>query len=167
MIAQSLVDALNDQINFELYSAYTYMSMGSYFKGLNLNGFANWLDVQVKEELSHTNKIYGYIHERGGKVILDAIEQPQIEWESPLDAFEVGLEHEGIVTARINSLMDLALDEKDHATSSFLQWFINEQVEEEASFQDIVQQLKLIEGAPQGLFMIDREMVKRVYNQPV
>ena len=132
MIKDVILEALNKQINAELYSAYLYISMSAYFESINLKGFANWMKVQAKEEVSHAMRIYNYVVERGGRVKLMAIEQPPIEWESPLHAFESAYNHEVKVTAMINELVDLALKEKDHATYNMLQWVINEQVEEES-----------------------------------
>jgi len=166
MISKKMEKALNAQINAELYSAYLYLSMESYFQSLNLNGFANWMRVQTQEEVSHAMKIYDFINERGGRALLKGIEGPPTEWKSPLAVFEASYAHEQKVTGLINDLVDLAIKEKDHATNSFLQWFVNEQVEEEASADAIVQQLKMMEKAPGGLFMLDRELGQRVFTPP-
>ena len=166
MISKKMEKALNEQVNAELYSAYLYLSMESYFKSLNLNGFANWMMVQTQEEVSHAMKIYEFIDERGGRIALKAIEGPKTEWDSPLDVFKVVYEHEQKVTSLINDLVNLAIEEKDHATNSFLQWFVNEQVEEEASADQLVQQLKMMEKAPGGMFMLDRELGQRVFTPP-
>jgi ferritin len=157
--------ALNEQTNAELYSAYLYLSMVAYFESVNLPGFANWMKVQTQEELMHAMKIYDFVNERGGRVVLKAIEAPPTEWESPLDAFEAAYKHEQKVTGLINNLVNLAIEEKDHATNSFLQWFVNEQVEEESSVDEVVQKLKMVEKAPGGQFMIDRELGQRVFTQ--
>jgi len=159
-------EALNAQVNAEMYSAYLYLSMESYFKSLNLNGFANWMRVQAQEEMMHAMKIYDYINERGGRVLLKVIEGPPTKWDSPLAVFEAVFKHEQKVTGLINDLVDLAIAEKDHATNSFLQWFVNEQVEEEASADEKVQQLKMMENAPGGMFMLDRELGQRVFTPP-
>jgi ferritin len=140
--------------------------MESFFKSKNLNGFANWMRVQTQEEMSHAMKIYGFIDERGGRISLKAIDGPQTEWDSPLAVFEAVYEHEQKVTGLINDLVDLAIKEKDHATNSFLQWFVSEQVEEEASADQAVQQLKMIENAPGGIFLFDRELGQRVFSPP-
>jgi ferritin len=140
--------------------------MESYFKSLNLNGFANWMRVQTQEEVTHAMKIYDFINERGGRVILKAIEGPPEKWDSPLALFEAVHAHEQKVTSLINDLVDLAIEEKDHATNTFLQWFVNEQVEEESSADEIVQQLKMMENAPGGMFMLDRELGQRVFTLP-
>jgi len=166
MISKKMEEALNEQVNAELYSAYLYLSMESYFKAQNLNGFANWMRVQTQEEVMHATKIYDFINERGGRVLLKAIEGPQTEWDSALAVFKAAYEHEQKVTGLINNLVDLAIKEKDHATNSFLQWFVNEQVEEEASADAIVQQLKMMENAPGGMFMLDRELGQRVFTPP-
>lgn len=166
MISEKMEEALNGQVNAELYSAYLYLSMGSYFKSLNLNGFAGWMRVQTQEEVIHAMKIYDFINERGGRVILKAIEGPPTEWDSPLAVFEAVYVHEQKVTGLINDLVDLAIKEKDHATNTFLQWFVNEQVEEESSADEVVQQLKMMENAPGGMFMLDRELGQRIFTPP-
>ena len=139
---EKIVKAINDQVNFELYSSYIYLSMSSYLRSLNLNGFANWMEIQVQEEVAHAMKLYNFLHERGGNVELEAIKKPKVRWNSPLEAFEDAYAHEQIVTGRINNLVDLALEEKDHATNAHLQWFVNEQVEEESNVLGILQQIK-------------------------
>jgi ferritin len=166
MISKKIEDALNEQINAELYSAYLYLSMEAYFESLNLSGFANWMMVQTQEELTHVMKIYRFVNERSGKVLLKAIAQPPTEWESPLAVFEAAYKHEQKVTGLINDLVNLAIEEKDHATNSFLQWFVNEQVEEESSADEVVQKLKMIKNAPEGQFLIDRELGQRVFTPP-
>ena len=166
MIGKKMEKALNEQVNAEMYSAYLYLSMESYFKSLNLNGFANWMRVQTQEEMFHAMKMYDYINERGGRILLKKIEGPQTEWESPIDVMKAVCKHEQKVTNLINDLMDLALSEKDHAANSFLQWFVNEQVEEEASADEIVKQLQLMENAPGGLYMMDKELGQRVFTPP-
>lgn len=158
--------AINDQMNFELYSSYIYMAMSSYLKSLNLNGFANWMEIQVQEEISHAMKLYEFLHDRGADVELMEILKPAKEWKSVEDVFQNALEHEQKVTGRINKLVDLALELKDHATNAHLQWFVNEQVEEESTVLGILQQVKLAEGAPNGLFMLDRELAQRVFTPP-
>jgi len=166
MISEKMEEALNGQVNAELYSAYLYLSMESYFKSLNLNGFARWMRVQTQEEVAHAMKIYDFVNERGGRVILKAIEGPPTEWDSPLAVFEAVYVHEQKVTGLINDLVDLAIKEKDHATNTFLQWFVNEQVEEESSADEVVQQLKMMENAPGGMFMLDRELGQRIFTPP-
>ena len=166
MISKKMEKALNGQVNAELYSAYLYLSMESYFKSLNLNGSASWMRVQTQEEVMHAMKIYEFINERGGKVTLKTIEGPLTKWDSPLAVFEAVYVHEQKVTGLINDLVDLAIKEKDHATNTFLQWFVNEQVEEESSADEVVQQLKMMENAPGGMFMLDRELGQRVFTPP-
>ncbi|MDT8302230.1 MAG: ferritin, partial [Sedimentisphaerales bacterium] len=143
MISKKMEEALNEQVNAELYSAYLYLSMESFFKSQNLNGFANWMRIQTQEEVMHAMKMYDFINERGGRILLAAIEGPTTEWDSTLEVFKAVYEHEQKVTGLINNLVDLAITEKDHATNSFLQWFVNEQVEEEATASEILQTLKL------------------------
>ena len=166
MLKPKMEEALNEQINAELYSSYLYLSMAAYFERQNLKGFANWMMVQTQEEDSHGMKFYDFVHERGGKVSLKGIEAPQTDWESPLDVFEAVYKHECHVTDLINKLVDLSTELSDHATNNFLQWFVAEQVEEEASADEIVQQLKLIGNDGHGLFMIDRELIGRVFTPP-
>ena len=166
MISKKMEEALNGQVNAEMYSAYLYLSMESYFKSLNLNGFANWMRAQTQEEMMHAMKIYDFINERGGRIILKAIDGPPTEWDSPLGVFEAVYAHEQKVTGLINELVDLAIKEKDHATNTFLQWFVNEQVEEESSADEAVQQLKMMGNAPGGMFMLDRELGQRVFTPP-
>lgn len=167
MIGKKMQDAFNEQINAELYSAYLYLSMVAYFESVKLPGFATWMRVQTQEEVMHAMKIYDYVNERGGRVILKSIGEPQTEWESPLAAFEAAYEHEQKVTGLINGLVNLAIEEKDHAANMFLQWFVNEQVEEEGSADTIVQKLKLMADAPGGMYMLDNEMGQRVFTPPV
>jgi len=166
MISKKMEKALNEQVNAELFSAYLYLSMEAYFKSLNLNGIATWMRVQTQEEVMHAMKIYDYVNERGGRVILKSISEPQAEWKSPLAAFEAAYQHEQKVTALINGLVNLAIEEKDHAANMFLQWFVNEQVEEESSADAIVQKLKLMADAPGGMYMLDNEMGQRVFTPP-
>jgi len=163
MIPKKVEEAINKQINAEIWSAYLYLSMSSYFASEGLNGFANWMRVQWQEERSHALKFFDYLTERGGKPVLKAIADVPEKWAGPLDAFQEVLRHEQHVTALINTLMDVAIEEKDHATKSMLQWFIDEQVEEEANAQEIIDNLKLVQGQGGGLFMIDRELKQRVF----
>ena len=140
--------------------------MSAYFESINLKGFANWMRVQTQEELVHAMKFYDYLIERGGKVVLSSIESPLTEWSSPLDVFKHAYQHEQNVTGLINKLVDLAMDEKDHATNNFLQWFVSEQVEEEASTDEVVQKIKLMGDARGGMFIFDRELAQRVFTPP-
>lgn len=166
MLKPEMEEALGAQINAEQYSAYLYLSMATYFDSVNLPGFANWMRIQVLEETSHADKLIDFVAERGGRVRLAPIEGPPTDWESPLQVFEQVYEHEQHVTELINKLVDLSREHSDHATDNFLQWFVAEQVEEEASADGIVQQLKLIKGEGHGLFMIDRELATRVFTPP-
>jgi ferritin len=166
MIEERMQEALNKQLNAEVYSAYLYLSMSAYFQSVNLGGFANWMRVQWQEELAHALKFYDYVNERGGRVVLEAVEAPPSEWDSPLAVFEHVYQHEQKVTGMINKLVDLAVEARDHATNNFLQWFVSEQVEEEASADEVVQKLKLVGDDPSGLFMIDRELAQRTFVAP-
>jgi len=161
MISNKMEEALNGQVNAEMYSAYLYLSMESYFRSLNLNGFANWMRAQTQEELTHAMKIYDFINERGGRVTLKAIEGPPTKWESPSAVFEATYKHEQKVTGLINELVNLAIEEKDHAANTFLQWFVKEQVEEESSVDKVVQKLKMADGNPQAMSTLDRELGQR------
>ena len=163
---KKMLKALNEQINAEMFSSYLYLSMESYFQSISLTGFAAWMRAQVQEEMMHAMKFYDFVNERGGKVTLEAIAKPESLWDSPLAAFEAIQKHEEHVTSLINDLVDLAISEKDHATNNFLQWFVSEQVEEEASVGEVVEKLKLIKDNPSGLFMMDAELGKRVFTMP-
>lgn len=167
MLKQQIEKAINEQINAETYSAYLYWAMSAYFETINLKGFANWMAVQAQEELTHAAKFYRYVNERGGRVKLTAIEAPAVEWESPLAVFKEAYTHECHVTNLINKLVDLSLAESDHATHNFLQWFVAEQVEEEASADEVVQQLELVGGQGHGLLMVDRELATRTFVMPM
>ncbi len=166
MLSKPMEEALNSQINAELYSSYLYASMSAHFESTNLKGFANWMRVQAQEEMSHVVKLFDYVHEKGGKVTLTAIDGPPTEWDSPLAVFEAVYAHEQKVTGLINDLVDIAIEERDHATNITLQWFVTEQVEEEASADAVVQKLKLMSDAPGGLFMLDQELGQRVFTMP-
>jgi ferritin len=156
-----MLDALNEQINAELYSAYLYQAMAAHFEAANLRGFAHWMDVQAKEEQGHARKIYEHLVDRGGRVVLKAIAAPPVEWKSSLAIFEESYAHEQKVTGLIHNLVDLARAEKDHAAEVFLAWFVTEQVEEEASASEIVEKLKMIKEQPQGLLMLDAQLAGR------
>jgi ferritin len=166
MLSKKIEEALNDQINAEIYSSYLYLSMSAYFASKSLNGFANWMRQQVQEELFHAMKMYDFVNERGGRVILKSIDQPQTEWASTRAVFDHVLAHEQKVTGLINNLVDMALDNRDHASHIFLQWFVSEQVEEEATAGEIVDKLRLIGGDANGLFMLDRELGQRQFVMP-
>jgi len=166
MLSDKMVKSLNHQINRELYSGYLYLGMASYSKNAGLSGVANWFAVQSQEEASHAMKFYEYVNDQGGRVVLEAIEEPPQDYSSALDMFDKTLEHEKKVTAMINELVALARSEKDTATEIMLQWFVKEQVEEEANASDMIQKLKLA-GDGSGLFMIDNELGQRVFTPPV
>jgi ferritin len=161
MISKKMQDALNGQINAEMYSAYLYLAMNAYFQSINFNGFAQWMKVQCQEEMGHAMKIYDFITERGGRVVLESIDKPQGEWKSPLAAFEAAYKHEQKVTGLINNLVELAKKERDHATDIFLQWFVTEQVEEEKNASDIVTKLQMLKDSAGSMFMLDKELGKR------
>jgi ferritin len=166
MISKNMTENLNHQINRELYSSYLYLSMAAYATSIGLRGFANWFNVQVKEELTHAEKIYNYVNQQGGRVLLEAIEQPTQDFSSAVDLFKQTLNHENKVTKMINSLVNLANKENDHATEAFLQWFVTEQVEEEANAVEILQKLELVGKDGEGLLMIDRQLAARVFVTP-
>ena len=163
MMNEKMAKAINKQINAELYSSYLYLAMAAYFQSINLKGSSNWMKVQALEEEYHAMKLYGFLEDRGARPVLDAVAKPPAAYQSPLDAFESVLKHEQKVTGLINDLVDLALKEKDHASNAYLQWFVNEQVEEEANATEIVEKLKLTGGEGAGLFMIDQELAARVF----
>jgi ferritin len=166
MISEKIQDAFNKQINMEFHSSYLYLAMSAYFESISLRGLANWMRCQALEELVHGMKFYNFLNERNGTVILTPVAGVPAKWDSPLSAFEETYRHEQEVTGLINGLVDLALQEKDHASSTFLQWFVAEQVEEEASADDVVQKLRLVGNDGSGLFMIDRELAGRTFTMP-
>lgn len=166
MIKKEVLDALNNQINAESYSAYMYLSMAAYFEEMGLSGFAHWMKIQYQEEAAHALKFFNYVTERGGKVVLKAIDQVPVEFDGIVDVFEKTLTHECHVTELINNLMNVAIATSDHASQSFFKWFVDEQVEEEANVEKILSTLKLINGQGNGIFMMDREMNQRVFVDP-
>lgn len=163
MIKENVQQELNKQINAELYSAYLYLSMSAYFESVNLGGMATWMRAQAQEEVTHAMKMYNFLFETGGEAKMLPIEGPQTQWTSPLAAFEGAYDHEKKVTGMINTLVDLAVQEKDHATNNMLQWFVAEQVEEEDSAKKVVDQLRLIGENKNSLFMLDKELGQRVF----
>lgn len=167
MLSEKLQNAFNEQINKELYSEYLYLSMAAYCYANDLDGIANFFMVQTQEEHFHAMKIFNFINDRNGRVALKPIQGPQVEFNSIIDVFEKTLEHEKFVTASINNLMDIAIKENDHAAASFLKWFVDEQVEEEAMVNKILSKLKLIGGEGQGLLMLDAELAARTFTPPV
>ena len=166
MISPKLQEAINDQINKELYSEYLYLSMEAYCRSIDLDGVANFFHVQTQEEHFHAMKMYNFLIDRDARVILKKIDAPPTEFSSVIEVFEKTLEHEKYVTQRINDLMDLAVKENDHAVTSFLKWFVDEQVEEEATDLRILNRLKLVKGEGQGLLMIDSELAARTFTPP-
>lgn len=166
MFSDKMNAYLNEQIKWELYSGYLYLSMSAWLAAQGLPGAASWMRVQAQEELSHAMMFYDFALERGGAVELRQIDAPALEWESVMAVFEQSLAHEQGVTARIYNLMSQAHEDKDYATATFLQWFVTEQVEEEASVQEVLQKLKLIQGAQGAMFMLDAELGKRVFTPP-
>ena len=161
MISKTVEQALNKQVNRELYSAYLYLAMSSHFESMNMKGFAKWMRVQAKEEQVHALKIYDYIIARGGTVTLLDIEAPKAKWSSAGKVFDEVYAHEQKVTAMIHGLVDLAIKEKDHATFEMLQWFVKEQVEEEENASEILAKIKSIGDVPSHLFHLDHELAKR------
>ena len=166
MLSKKMEKAINQQINAEMYSSYLYLSMATYFESKSLGGFSNWMRQQAQEELFHGMKMFDFVCERGGRVTLMAIEKPASKWASPLDAVKNVLSHEQKVTGLINDLVNLAQDERDHATNIFLQWFVSEQVEEEDTAGSFVDKLKLIGKDANGLFMLDTELGQRTFTMP-
>jgi len=161
MLNPKIQDALNAQVNAELFSSYLYLSMAAHFEATTMPGMANWMRIQAQEELAHALKFYDYINERNGRVTLTQVEGPKTEWDSARSVFEDTYEHEQKVTGLINDLVNLAVAEKDHATETFLQWFVTEQVEEEANASTILDQLKLVGDNGVALYMIDGQLGQR------
>lgn len=166
MIKDEMLKALNAQLNKEFFSEYLYLSMSAYFSNIGLNGFANWMRVQTQEEHSHAMLIYDYIVSQNGKVELEKIEKPKTEWKDSLELFEQVLAHEEFITESINSVITVAEEQKDRATASYFLWFIDEQVQEEASAQDIISKLKLIDTDKSALYMLDKDLATRVFTPP-
>ena len=165
MLSKVMQDALNKQINAEIWSAYLYLSMSAYFENNNLPGFANWMKMQWQEEISHAMKLFDYVNERGGRVILEPIAEVKTEWKDSIEVFTETLDHERKVTAMINNLVNIAISEADHATNNILQWFVAEQVEEEATADNLLEQLKMIDGFGHGMLMLDRELSQRTFTE--
>ena len=161
MLSEKMQDALNGQINAELYSSYLYLAMSAYFESVNLRGAAKWMRVQAAEENAHAMRIYDHVIGRGGRATLKAIDAPPAKWDSPLAAFRAAHAHEVKVTGMIHRLVELAESDKDPAARGMLQWFVDEQVEEEASVEEIVQKLTMIKDSPNGLFMMDHRLGER------
>jgi ferritin len=166
MLNKKVEESINKQIVAELYSAYLYFAMAAYFETENLNGMGQWMKAQAFEEMYHAMKFYDYVNERGGRVVFLGIDKPPEKWDSPLATFTAAYDHEVKVTGMINDLVDIARSENDKATESFLNWYVDEQVEEEANADEIVNKLKLMAGAPGGLFMLDEKLGQRTYIWP-
>jgi ferritin len=161
MISKTIESAINKQMNLEMYSAYIYLSMSAYFTSINLDGFAHWMRLQAQEELGHSMRLFNYVLERDGSIALTSVEAPPSTWESAVAACDKALKHERINTKEINDLMKLAFAEDDHATRIFLQWFVQEQVEEEASASQLLDKVKLVKDHPGALFILDQELSRR------
>ncbi len=161
MISEKIQEALNEQVNKEFYSAYMYLAMSAYCDTIGLPGFSNWMRQQYEEESLHVTKMYDYILDQGGRVHLKTIEEPPKEYGTPLEVFEKTLEHEQYVTGLIHKLMDLAVEERDYASQTFLQWYVTEQVEEESNVNNVVAPLRMLDGDKGGLMMIDQKLAGR------
>ena len=166
MMSKRMADAINEQINAEFYSAFLYLSMAAQFDDTSLPGFANWMRMQMKEEEFHAMKMFNFMADRGARVELKQITAPPVEWASPLEIFQGVYEHEQKVTALINDLVKIAMEEQDFATLQWLQWFVAEQVEEEDNASTLRDRVKMIQGAPGGMFMLDKELAARVFVEP-
>ncbi|AYD39155.1 ferritin [Clostridium fermenticellae] len=166
MLSDRLVEAINEQINFEMYSANIYFAMQAYCDSIDLDGFANFFKVQIQEENYHTSKFYDFLKTMGARIKIGAIEGPSNEYSSINEIFRIGLEHEKKVTSRIYNLMDMATEEKEHATISLLKWFIDEQVEEEDTFNKLIKKLDRIKENQAGIYMLDTELQARTFVQP-
>jgi len=166
MLKKNILSKLNEQMNSELGAAYFYLAMAGYFEGVNLEGFSNWMKVQAQEEVAHAMRIFDYVNDKGARVKLEAVEKPPQDWKSPLEAMEDAYNHECAVSASINDCVSLAIKENDHSTNTFLQWFVAEQVEEEANSDAMVQKLKMIGENSTGLYLLDTELAKRSFVAP-
>ena len=161
VVTQKVQDAINDQIRKELYSAYLYLSMSAHFEAQALSGFASWMRAQAKEEVAHGMKLFGYLHDRGGRVLLQGIQAPPADFGTALSIFQQAYAHEQEVTASIHALYALAAQESDYATQSMLMWFVNEQVEEEKTASEIVAQLEMVGESRTSLLYLDKQLGKR------
>lgn len=167
MLSASLEKALNDQLHLEFESAYLYLSMSAWFEWKNMLGFAKWMNVQRDEEQFHASKFYHFILDRGGQVQLKSLQQPKWDWNNQIEVFEEALAHEMLVTKSIHALIDLAMAERDHASFTFLQWFVTEQVEEEATITAIIDQLRMVADSQSGMFLIDKDLGARAAVNPM
>lgn len=166
MFSDKMNAAINGQINAELYSSYLYLSMAAWFADKGLNGCENWMKVQAQEEVSHAIKFFNHVLERGGRATLEAIKKPDSEWTSPIAVFQATLKHEQHVTSLINDLVALAIQEKDFASQNFLQWYVSEQVEEEATAVDLCNKFELAADSKPALLMLDKDLAVRVFAYP-
>lgn len=166
MLSKNLLKALNEQVNFEFYSSYSYLAMAGYCEDIDLSGFANFFRVQAKEELDHAMKLYDYVYQKNGSIELEQIDKPQIEFDGIIDVFQKAYEHEQLVTKRIYSLADIAYEEREHSTISLLKWFIDEQVEEENNFNTLIKKIRRVGDNQAALYLLDDELQKRVYTAP-
>ncbi|MCF7848953.1 MAG: ferritin [Kiritimatiellales bacterium] len=166
MISKKIQDALNEQVNKEFYSAYLYLAMSAYCDGIGLPGFSKWMRFQYEEEIIHVTKMYDYILSQGGDMHLQQIDEPPKTYGTPLEIFETTLAHEQMVTKRINDLMGLAMDERDYATQTFMQWYVTEQVEEESNVNNVLQPLRMVGEDKGGLMMIDQQLGQRLAPTP-
>ena len=167
MLSEKLENSLNDQINFEFYSAHIYLSMAAYCLGMDLDGFANFFTVQAEEEKFHAMRFFNYVNQKEGKIILKGMPNPSVDFKSALDVFETALSHEKIVTNKIYNLSDIAMEEREHATLSLLKWFIDEQVEEENTLTTIIKKIKRMDKDSAALYMLDTELAARIFVPPV
>jgi len=167
MLSEKLYKQINSQVNFEFFSAYLYLSMAAYAESIDLSGFANFFRVQAQEEQFHAMRFYDYIFQKDGIVELEAIAKPDMRFENMVDVFQKSYEHEKLVTSRIYNIADIATEEKDHSTVSLLNWFIDEQVEEENNFKSLLKKVKRSESNPAALYMMDDELAARVYTPPI
>ncbi len=166
MLSDRMQETLNRQINREFFSAYSYLALTAYFEDLNLKGFAHWMRTQHKEELVHANKAFDFVNDRDGRVTLSALEAPKVSWNSPVEAFAFALETEEANSKQIYEVVEAVMDERDHANHTFMQWFVNEQIEEEALVNDMLQRLRLVGDNNTGLFLIDHELGLRKPQDP-
>lgn len=167
MLTKKLQEAINDQINKEFFSEYFYLSMSAYLESIEMEGFANYFNVQAQEEHFHAMKMFNFVHDKGGRVILQALGKPESEFKSVLNTIEEALKHERYITKSINDLMDVAIKENDHSVKSFLEWYVDEQVEEESTMSKLIAKLKLINGEGLGLLTIDNDLLSRTFVPPV
>jgi len=166
MLSEKLLETLNEQIKHELYAAHLYMAMAAYCAGQDLDGCSNFFLAQAEEERFHAMKFFNFINDKDGEIKFNALENPHASYDSVLDVFQAALQHEKIVTSKIYNLMDIATEEKEYATISFLNWFVDEQVEEEATFSALIQKFRAAMNDESVLFMLDAELGKRVFTPP-